>query len=310
MGEYRNEDKNVVEVAMKVLNFGSMNVDYVYQVDHILIPGETLASKERNTFCGGKGLNQSIALAKAGIPVYHAGLVGEGGEMLLETCRENGVNTDFVKPVDGPCGHTMIQVDKNGQNSILLFGGSNRRITKEFVDEVLSHFEKGDIILLQNEINELDYIIEKAYEKEMMIILNPSPYDSALDACDLSKVSLFLVNEIEGYQITGEKDPDQILAKIKTLYPKAKIVLTLGGDGSVYQDETGIYHQGIYKVKAVDTTAAGDTFTGYFISSIIDGLPVEQGLDLAAKASAIAVSRQGATASIPLREEVLNWTME
>ena len=100
---------------MKVLNFGSMNVDYVYQVDHILIPGETLASKERNVFCGGKGLNQSIALAKAGIPVYHAGLVGEGGDALLEACRENGVNTQFVKRVEGPCGHTMIQVDKNGQ---------------------------------------------------------------------------------------------------------------------------------------------------------------------------------------------------
>lgn len=294
---------------MKVLNFGSMNVDYVYQVDHILIPGETLASKERNTFCGGKGLNQSIALAKAGIPVYHAGLMGEGGEMLLETCRENGVNTELIRWVDGPCGHTMIQVDKDGQNSILLFGGSNRRITKEFVDEVLAHFEKGDLILLQNEINELDYIIDRAYEKEMMIVLNPSPYDSALDACDLSKVSLFLVNEIEGGQITGEKEPDKILAKIRELYPKAKVVLTLGGDGSVYQDETGVYRQGIYKVKAVDTTAAGDTFTGYFISSIIEGLPVDQGLDLAAKASAIAVSRPGATASVPLKEEVLNWNI-
>ncbi|MCI5901567.1 MAG: ribokinase [Blautia sp.] len=289
---------------MKVLNFGSLNVDYVYQMESILIPGETQASKERNVFSGGKGLNQSIALAKAGIPVYHAGMIGEGGEILLETCRENGVNTKFIRKIDAPSGHTMIQVDKNGQNCILLFGGSNRMITREFVDEVLGEFEKGDIILLQNEINELDYIIDKAYEKGMMIILNPSPYDSALDACDLSRVSLFLVNEIEGFQITGEKEPEKILEKIKTLYPHAKIVLTLGGDGSVYQDETGIYHQGIFKVKAVDTTAAGDTFTGYFISSILDGMPVQEGLELAAKASAIAVSRPGATASIPLREEV------
>ena len=289
---------------MKVLNFGSLNVDYVYQMESILIPGETQASKERNVFSGGKGLNQSIALAKAGIPVYHAGMIGEGGEILLETCRENGVNTKFIRKIDAPSGHTMIQVDKNGQNCILLFGGSNRMITREFVDEVLGEFEKGDIILLQNEINELDYIIDKAYEKGMMIILNPSPYDSALDACDLSRVSLFLENEIEGFQITGEKEPEKILEKIKTLYPHAKIVLTLGGDGSVYQDETGIYHQGIFKVKAVDTTAAGDTFTGYFISSILDGMPVQEGLELAAKASAIAVSRPGATASIPLREEV------
>ena len=290
---------------MKVLNFGSLNLDYVYQVESILIPGETQASKSRQIFCGGKGLNQSIALAKAGIPVYHAGLIGEGGEPLLEVCKENGVNTEFIRQIPGPCGHTVIQVDENGQNCILLFGGSNRSMTKEFVDTVLDSFEEGDIILLQNEINELDYIIDRAYEKHMMIILNPSPFDNALENCDLSKISLFLMNEIEGFQITGEKEPDKNLTKVKALYPKAKVVLTLGGDGSVYQDETGIYRQGIFKVKAVDTTAAGDTFTGYFISSIIDGLPVQDGLELAAKASAIAVSRPGATSSIPLRSEVV-----
>ncbi len=290
---------------MKVLNFGSLNLDYVYQVESILIPGETQASKSRQIFCGGKGLNQSIALAKAGIPVYHAGLIGEGGEPLLEVCKENGVNTEFIRQIPGPCGHTVIQVDRNGQNCILLFGGSNRSMTKEFVDSVLDSFDEGDIILLQNEINELDYIIDRAYEKKMMIILNPSPFDSALEKCDLSKISLFLMNEIEGFQITGEKEPDRILAKVKELYPKAKVVLTLGGDGSVYQDETGIYRQGIFKVKTVDTTAAGDTFTGYFISSVIDGMPVQDGLKLAAKASAIAVSRPGATASIPVRSEVV-----
>ena len=290
---------------MKVLNFGSLNLDYVYQVESILIPGETQASKSRQIFCGGKGLNQSIALAKAGIPVYHAGLIGEGGEPLLEVCKENGVNVEFIRQIPGPCGHTVIQVDRNGQNCILLFGGSNRSMTKEFVDSVLDSFDEGDIILLQNEINELDYIIDRAYEKKMMIILNPSPFDSALEKCDLSKISLFLMNEIEGFQITGEKEPDRILAKVKELYPKAKVVLTLGGDGSVYQDETGIYRQGIFKVKTVDTTAAGDTFTGYFISSVIDGMPVQDGLKLAAKASAIAVSRPGATASIPVRSEVV-----
>ena len=291
---------------MKVLNFGSLNLDYTYQVETILIPGETQASKSREIFCGGKGLNQSIALAKAGVPVYHAGMIGEEGEILLETCRENGVNTEFIRKIDGPSGHTIIQVDKNGQNCILLYGGANRSITREFVDEVLAAFDSGDIILLQNEINELPYIIDRAYEKKMMIFLNPSPYDHGLDSCDLSKISLFLVNEIEGYQITGEKEPEKILEKMKWLYPGAKLLLTLGGEGSVYQDQTGIYRQGIYRVKAADTTAAGDTFTGYFISSVIDGLPVQEGLDLAARASAIAVSRPGASASIPLREEVLN----
>lgn len=290
---------------MKVLNFGSLNLDYVYSVDHMVTPGETLASCGMSIFCGGKGLNQSIALAKAGVPVYHAGMIGEEGDALLEACKEGGVKTNFIKRIPGKSGHTIIQVDKSGQNCILLFGGANRSITKEYVDEVLSHFEKGDILLLQNEVNLLDYIIDRAYAAGMMLILNPSPYDSALDACDFSKISMFLLNEIEGSQITGEKETDAILEKLKEIYPDAKVVLTLGGDGSVYQYKDELYRQGIYQVKAVDTTAAGDTFTGYFISSVLEGLPVPEGLKLAAKASAIAVSRQGATASIPLRDEVL-----
>ena len=290
---------------MKVLNFGSLNLDYVYSVDHMVMPGETLASGGMNTFCGGKGLNQSIALAKAGVPVYHAGMIGEEGGALLDACKEGGVKTDFIKTIPGKSGHTIIQVDKDGQNCILLFGGANRSITKEFVDEVLSHFEEGDILLLQNEVNLLDYIINKAYEIGMVSILNPSPYNNALDVCEFQKVSMFLLNEIEGGQVTGETETEKILEKLKELYPETKVVLTLGGEGSIYQYKEEQYRQGIYKVKAVDTTAAGDTFTGYFISSVIDGMSVPEGLDLAAKASAIAVSREGATASIPFREEVL-----
>ena len=292
---------------MKVLNFGSLNLDYVYSVDHMVAPGETLASSGMNVFCGGKGLNQSIALAKAGVPVYHAGMIGEEGGILLEACKGGGVNAEFIRTIPGKSGHTIIQVDKDGQNCILLYGGANRSITKEYVDEVLGSFEEGDILLLQNEVNLLDYIIDSAYERGMTVILNPSPYDSALDVCDFGKVSMFLLNEVEGAQVTGEEDPEKILEKLKTLYPDTKVVLTLGGNGSVYQYKDEQYRQGVYKVKAVDTTAAGDTFTGYFISSVIEGMPVPEGLKLAAKASAIAVSREGATASIPLREEVLAW---
>ena len=244
---------------MKVLNFGSLNLDYVYSVDHMVAPGETLASSGMNTFCGGKGLNQSIALAKAGVDVYHAGMIGEEGDILLKACKEGGVNADYIKSIPGKSGHTIIQVDKNGQNCILLYGGANRSITKEYVDEVLAHFEKGDILLLQNEINMLDYIIDCAYEKGMMIILNPSPYDDALDACDFGKIAMFLLNEIEGGQVTGETQTDRILERLREIYPEAKVVLTLGGEGSVYQYKEEQYRQGIYKVKAVDTTAAGDT---------------------------------------------------
>ena len=128
---------------MRVLNLGSLNIDYVYTVDHIILPGETEATGSRNTFLGGKGMNQSCALAKAGVEVYHGGLIGEDGKMFLDACKEYGVNDQFIRIVDGPSGHTVIQIDKNAQNSILLFGGANQRWTTEFIDEVLSQREAG-----------------------------------------------------------------------------------------------------------------------------------------------------------------------
>lgn len=289
---------------MKVLNFGSLNLDYVYSVDHMVTPGETLASGGMEVFCGGKGLNQSVALAKAGAEVYHAGLIGEEGQVLLEECAANGVDTRFIRKISGKSGHTIIQVDRSGQNCILLYGGANRSITREFVQEVLEAFEPGDLLLLQNEINELAYIIDQAYERGMKIVLNPSPYDAALESCDLGKVSLFLVNEVEGAQITGETEPEAILAKVKELYPQAAIVLTLGSDGAVYQEEDTVLRQAIYPVKTVDTTAAGDTFTGYFLAAQMAGKSPQESLDLAARASALAVSRPGAVPSIPDRNEV------
>ena len=294
------------ENNMKVLNFGSLNYDYVYKVDHAVTPGETMDSYGMDTFLGGKGLNQSISLARAGVKVFHAGQIGEDGERFLETCKKNGIDTTFIKMIEGKSGHAIIQLDKNAQNCILLYGGSNRKITKEFVDEVLSHFEKGDILLLQNEINELDYIIDRAYEKGMQIALNPSPFDKALEVCDLGKISYFLLNEIEGGQISGENEPDRILDVMMSKFPEAKVVLTLGSDGVVYRDKDQTCRQGIFKVKAVDTTAAGDTFTGYFIAGILAGMSVPDILKMCAKASAITVSRMGATDSIPTMDEVNN----
>lgn len=290
---------------MKVLNFGSLNFDYVYSLDHIVASGETISCKGRETFFGGKGLNQSIALSRAGVDVFHAGMVGEDGEPFLELCARNGIHTDYIKKVNGPSGHTVIQVDKNAQNCIILYPGSNRMIDKEFVDEVLAQFESGDIILLQNEISELPYIIDQAYAKGMCIILNPSPYDGYLEECDISKVSIFLINEVEGAMIAGSKEPNEIIRFILNKYPEAKVVLTLGGDGVVYSDKDRTVKQGIFKVKAVDTTAAGDTFTGYFVAGMINNTPIEERLRLCAKASAITVSRAGATDSIPTMEETL-----
>ncbi len=290
---------------MKILNIGSLNIDYVYQVDHMVAPGETLMAFKRDVYCGGKGLNQSIAMSRAGLQVNHAGCIGAEGMMLTDLLKENDVNVDAVEVLMESTGHAIIQVDASGQNCILLYGGANRLLTKEYIDDVLKDYGKDDILLLQNEVNNLDYIIDSAYEKGLQIVLNPSPYDSALDACDMTKISLFLLNEVEGKQMTGYEEPDDILTKLSEIYPNAKVVLTLGENGSVYQYDGERYAQKAYSVDAVDTTAAGDTFTGYFIAGMVEGKSPKECLDLAAKASSIAVTRQGAAPSIPYRNEVM-----
>ena len=289
---------------MKVLNIGSMNLDYVYSVDHIIAPGETQATYGMNVFLGGKGINQTIALAKAGVDIYHGGMIGEDGQVFLDACREHGVHDEFIRTIDEKTGHTIIQVDKNAQNCILLFGGANQSLTEEYIDEVLEHFEAGDILLLQNEVNKLDYIIDRAYDRKLVIALNPSPYNEKIEVCDLSKISIFLLNEIEGAQITGLTEPDDILDSMRKRFPEAKIVLTLGKDGARYSDKDCEYEQPIFPVKAVDTTAAGDTFTGYFLAGLIRGMEIPDILRMSAKASSIAVTRNGAVQSIPKREEV------
>lgn len=290
---------------MKVLNIGSLNLDYVYQVDHIVQPGETEASFDMNIFLGGKGINQSMALAKAGVKVYHGGMIGEDGQPFLDACKEYGVNADYIKMIEGKTGHAIIQLDKDAQNSILLYGGANQKLTEDFVDEVLSHFEKGDILLLQNEVNLLPYIVEQAYAKGMQVALNPSPFNEKLREVDLKKISIFLLNEVEGGQITGMTDPEDVLAKMREMFPHAKIVLTLGKDGAKYAEGDVTYYQPIFKVQAVDTTAAGDTFTGYFLAGLIDGMDIPDILKMSSKASSIAVTRNGAVQSIPLKAEVL-----
>ena len=290
---------------MKVLNLGSMNLDLVYTVDHIVQPGETESSTAMSTFLGGKGMNQSVALAKAGVEVYQGGMIGEDGQPFLDACAEFGVRADHIRKVPGKSGHAVIQIDKNAQNCILLFGGANQCLTKDYVNEILDHFEAGDILLVQNEVNLLGYIVDRAFERGMQIALNPSPYNEKLNAVDLSKISIFLLNEVEGGQLTGCTAPQEILCAMRALFPHAKIVLTLGKDGALYADETQTCAQPIFPVKAVDTTAAGDTFTGYFLAGLTEGLSIPQTLKMSAMASAIAVGRRGAVPSIPYRAEVM-----
>ena len=289
---------------MRILNLGSCNIDYVYSMDHIVESGETEMTNGLEIFAGGKGLNQSIAISRAGAKVYHAGCIGNDGGMLLDILTESGVDTSHIKRVDMKNGHAVIQVGKGGENSIFLHSGSNSMITKEIVSETLSDFGYCDILLLQNEINDIECIIEEAYSKGMCIILNPSPLDKNIFKIDFSMLSYLILNEIEAKAITGFSDSDKILDYFNETYPKLRIMLTLGSAGCVYADgDLRLYHPA-FKIDAVDTTAAGDTFTGYFIAGIACGGNICEIIKRASAAAAISVSRSGAAPSIPCIKEV------
>lgn len=289
---------------MKVLNIGSCNIDYIYEVDHMVQPGETQSVTSLQTVSGGKGLNQSIALAKAGVTVYHAGLIGNEGSILKETLVSHGVNTNYINEVDEKSGHAIIQIDRSGENCILVYPGANHCFTEARVTEILSDFEEGDLLLLQNEINLMSYIIQCAHDRGLKIALNPAPFNDKMKEIDLSLIDYLIVNEIEGSDLTGEKEESKILDVLKALYPQTHLLLTLGSKGCVYAQGEMVIKQEAYQVKAVDTTAAGDTFIGYFIAGLVQGLEMKECLELATRASSITVTRKGSSASIPTITEL------
>lgn len=289
---------------MKILNFGSCNVDYVYSLDHIVTVGETASVERMDKFPGGKGLNQSIAVARAGKAIYHAGCIGQDGGFLSDLLADSGVDTSYLKSADCPNGQAIIQVDKNGENCIFIYHGSNARVTPTLVDEVLADFGEGDIILLQNEISHVPYIMEQAYQKKMQIVFNPSPFYEELKETDLNRISYLVLNEVEAKGFSGKEDPREFFAEMHRRYPALKIMLTLGKNGCAYSDGQEILYHPSFCVETVDTTAAGDTFTGFFVALLADGMPCADILRYASAASALAVSRKGAAPSIPTIREV------
>lgn len=290
---------------MKVLNFGSLNIDYVYEVDSLPSPGETACAESRVTYCGGKGLNRAVALAKAKIPVTHAGSVGSDGNALIDALREAGVNTDYVLRQDGISGHTVIEADEQDQRTILSYGGTNMQIPREHIDRILMNFSEGDMLLVDNEINEVGYIIEQAHARGMTVLYSPSPFDQSVFSLPLDFVDCFIVNQGEGEMLTETRRWENIIPKLARKYPGAHILLTLGDKGAKYCNGSVIYHQNIYPVKPVDPTAAGDAFVGYFVYGLISGLLPQEAMKIAAKAASITITRKGAAESIPAIDEVM-----
>ena len=290
---------------MHICNFGSLNIDLVYRVPHIVRPGETLASRGTETFAGGKGANQSVALARAGATVHHAGAVGADGRWLIDRLRSHGVEAELVAVLDDHrTGHAIIQVDDAGENAIVLEAGANHAIAREQIDSTLDRFAIGDVLLLQNEVNDIATMIDAAHARGMRICFNPAPMSDVVPGYPLEMVDLLIVNETEGEALTGEREAESIASSLAALYEGAEVIVTLGSRGALHIGEAGVTMARGRAVEAVDTTAAGDTFIGYYLAGRAQGLAVTSALDWACHAAALCCTRPGAMDAIPSRAEI------
>jgi len=284
---------------MKILNFGSINKDLVYNVEDFVKPGETISSRDYGLYLGGKGLNQSVAISKSGSEVYHAGCINKSDQSIISDLKKWGVNTDYINKINEATGHAIIQINRDGENSIIIHGGANNCVEKDQIDKVLSNFNEGDYILLQNEINSVNEIIEKAHKKGLRIFFNPAPYSSAVNNYSIEKVNTLIYNETEGQRLSGKKDDNQIIKTLSNKYPNTRQILTLGERGSIYSFDKNTIKVKAESVKTIDSTAAGDTYIGYYISSLSKKISVEQSMKIASKAASIATTIVGGANSIP-----------
>lgn len=292
----------------RFLSFGSINIDYTYSLHHIVKEGETLASSALTVSAGGKGANQSAALAKSGCEVYHAGRIGKDGLFILDMLESYGVDTRYVDTSSAVSGNAVIQVDENGRNSIIIYGGGNREIRQDMVDDVLSHFSSGDWLVLQNEISMTGYIMKEGRKRGMKICFNPAPFDENVLSLPLETADIICVNEIEGACLAGldtGSDYESVLRRLMYLHPDTEILLTAGENGAFYGFKGNICHADAVECEVADTTAAGDTFIGYYLACRHKGLSVDIAMNTACMASSLTVSREGAMKSIPFWSEVV-----
>ena len=295
---------------MKIINFGSLNIDKVCSVEEFVQPGETIMATGYSVNAGGKGLNQSVAAARAGAQVLHAGAVGSDGLFLKEILADAGADVSCLRTMDTESGCAFIEVNSKGQNRIIVSAGTNRMYTEEYIQSVLEKAEAGDFVLLQNEINMVGEIIRLSHEKGCRVVFNASPIQKNPEELPLELVDIFMVNELEAAALAGtsaEGDFRDILKALQKKYPKAAIVMTLGKEGVLYGYKEEFYSHPIFKVNAVDTTAAGDTFCGYFLAALCAEKSVEMALREASAASAMAVSAKGAAPSIPVHSAMEEW---
>lgn len=274
---------------------GSINIDHIYTMPHLVQGGETLAATSYQAALGGKGANQSIAIARAGGQVVHGGMINKADAPWLEPMVESGVDISCVLHGEMPSGHAIVGVDEQGgENQIILSPSSNGAIPDDLTEQMLSEAKAGDWALTQNETNAGEIFLKTAKDKGMQICYSAAPFVAEVTARLLLLVNVLIVNEIEAIALG-----DAIEAN-----PPDHLVITKGSAGASYRGLEGAFDVPAPKVDAVDTTGAGDTYLGYVLAGLDSGMGIKPALERASKAAAIQVTRLGASPAIPYHHEL------
>ena len=287
-----------------ILNFGSINIDNVYQVSRFPEAGETISSKSYEKILGGKGINQSIAIQRAGGDVKHIGFIGDD-EWILNQILSMDMKVDFISKCYGPTGHAIIFVDESGENEIIIHPGANNQFSKSQCFEILENFTSKDTwVVLQNEINLSVEIATKAKELGFKVCYSAAPFDSDHARKMLPHIDLLAMNETELKELQKSLGENVFNLDIDM------ILVTLGSQGAELHLGNSTIKQSSFVNKAVDTTGAGDTFLGSFLACHNNGYVTEKSLEYAAAASSIQITRIGAAKAIPTFDEVQEFINE
>lgn len=295
---------------MKIFVIGSLNMDLVIKAPYLPVNGETLSGEGFMTNPGGKGANQATACGKLGGNVYMVGAVGDAfGDELISTLNGYNVKTDFVKKIGGVSSGIAVIVVVDGDNRIILDAGANGLVDKKIIDEALENASEGDYLICQLEIplESVNYALKKGKEKGMVTVLNPAPAKT-LPEGTLSYCDYFIPNQSEAQIYTGICPEDENSAKecVKKLNQMgvSNVIITMGTKGSMYFGGEEVIKVDSFKVNAIDTTAAGDTYVGALVTKLSEGADIKSAMTFASKAASITVTRRGAQQSIPFRKEV------
>ena len=284
---------------MTIYNLGSINIDHIYTLPHLVRAGETLAATEMQSALGGKGANQSIAIARAGGQVRHGGMINHGDVSWLREMTDAGVETSFIIHSDLPTGHAIVAVDaKTAENQIILSPSCNANIPDDLVARLLGNASSQDWALAQNETNKTADFLKAAKAKGMKICYSAAPFVADITADLLPLVDLLIVNEGEYQDLKSHLGHGD--------FGLDHLIITKGGDGAFYKGLDGEFEIAAHKVDAVDTTGAGDTYLGYVLAGLDQGMDVKAAMEMASTAAAIQVTRLGASAAIPKKSEVLS----